>query len=98
MSSEIVGPRQRARKRQVVSRRSGRELGIEILGPLTILGGVVWGILQPYRIVFLDPQGKGFYDYVFQAPMLVVLVGLIFTLLIAPGLIEDLRKANGSES
>jgi hypothetical protein len=98
VSSEIVGPLQRARKRQVVSRRSGRELGIEVLGPITILGGVVWGILQPYRIVFFDPEGKGFYDYVFQAPLLVVAVGLIFTLVIAPGLIEDLRKANGTKS
>ncbi len=101
MSSEIVGPLERASRRARVaaaSRRSGRELAIEFLGPITILGGVVWGFFQPYRIVFLDPQGKGFYDYLFQPPLLVIGVGLIFTFLIAPGLIEDLRRHDGSKS
>jgi hypothetical protein len=103
VSSEIVGPLERRRKRERVrrtsrARRSGREFAIEFLGPLTILGGVVWGIFQPYRIAFLDPQGKGFYDYLVQPPLLVVAVGLIFTFLIAPGLIEDLRRSDGAES
>jgi hypothetical protein len=45
------------------------------------------------------PDGKGFYDYVAQPPLLVVLVGLAFLLLIAPGLVEDLeREEHGSES
>jgi hypothetical protein len=69
-----------------------------LLGPVTILGGVVWAIFQPYRIVFLDPAGKGFYDYVFQPPLLVIGVGLVFALVIAPGLIDDLRSTHDAQS
>jgi hypothetical protein len=98
VSSEIVGPLEGSRKHREVERRSGRVLAIEFLGPLTILGGVVWAFFQPYRIVFLDPAGKGLYDYLFQPPLLVIGVGLIFTLVISPGLIEDIRSAHGSES
>jgi hypothetical protein len=98
VSSEIVGPLDRASERETVERRSLRALAIESLGPLTILGGVVWAILQPYRIVFFDRVGKGFYDYLVQPPLLVIGVGLLFALAIAPGLIDDLRSARGSES
>lgn len=62
-----------------------------MLGPLTILGGLVWAVAQPYRIVFLDRDGRGVYDYLFQPPLLVVLVGIVFAVLIAPGLVEDLE-------
>ena len=34
--------------------------------------------------------GTGFYDYLLQGPLLVILVGLVFALAIAPGLVEDL--------
>ena len=98
MSSEIVGPLEGSRKHQEVERRSARVLAIEFLGPVTILGGIVWAIFQPYRIVFFDPAGKGIYDYLFQPPLLVVGVGLIFTLAIAPGLIEDLRSTDDAKS
>ena len=98
MSSEIVGPLEGSRKHQGVERRSARVLAIEFLGPVTILGGIVWAIFQPYRIVFFDPAGKGIYDYLFQPPLLVVGVGLIFMLAIAPGLIEDLRSADDTKS
>lgn len=98
MSSEIVGPLEGSRKQEEVEHRSARVLAVEFLGPLTILGGIVWAIFQPYRVVFLEPAGKGLYDYLFQAPLLVIGVGLIFTLGIAPGLIEDLRSADGTKS
>ena len=39
----------------------------------------------------LDRAGQGIYDYLFQAPLLVVLVGLAFTFCVAPGLVEDLE-------
>jgi hypothetical protein len=98
VSSEIVGPLDRASERETVERRSLRALAIESLGPLTILGGVVWIIFQPYRIVFFDRAGKGFYDYLVQPPLLVIGVGLLFALAIAPGLIDDLRNARGRKS
>ena len=98
MSSEIIGPFESAGEREQVGRRSGRELAIEFLGPLTILGGIVWGILQPYRIVFFDRGADlNLYDYLIQPPLLVVFVGAIFTFAIVPGLLEDLRRADGTE-
>jgi len=98
VSSEIVGPLEGSRNRQEAERRSARVLATEFLGPVTILGGIVWAIFQPYRIVFLDPVGKGLYDYLLQPPLLVIGVGLIFMLAIAPGLIEDLRSTDGTKS
>lgn len=98
MSSEIVGPLDRASERETVERRTGRVLAIESLGPLTILGGIVWAIFQPYRIVFFHRAGHGFYDYLVQPPLLVIGVGLLFSLAIAPGLIDDLRSARGTKS
>jgi hypothetical protein len=95
VSSEIATSIPREESRQRAARRPWRALAIQLLGPLTILGGVVWAVAQPYRIVLLDRQGQGVYDYLFQAPLLVVLVGLAFTFCIAPGLVEDLE---GEES
>jgi hypothetical protein len=98
VSSEIVGPLEGSRKHEETERSTARVVAIEFLGPLTILGGIVWAIFQPYRIVFFDPAGKGLYDYLFQPPLLVIGVGLIFALAIAPGLIEDLRSSDGTKS
>jgi hypothetical protein len=83
-------PREEAQAR-AAARRSWRMLAIQLLGPLTIVGGIVWAVAQPYRIVLLDRAGQGIYDYLFQAPLLVVLVGLAFTFCIAPGLVDDLE-------
>jgi hypothetical protein len=70
-----------------------------LLGPATMIGGLVWAIAQPYRIVFLYRDGKGLYDYLVQPPLLVVLVGILYMVLIAPGLAEDLeREGDGPES
>jgi hypothetical protein len=72
---------------------------VQLLGPLTIIAGLVWAIAQPYRIAFLHPEGKGVYDYLAQPPLLVVVVGLVFFFLVAPGLVEDLEKERrGPES
>ena len=75
---------------RAVARRSWSALAVQLLGPVTIAGGVVWAVAQPYRIVLLNREGQGLYDYLFQPQLLVVLVGLVFTLCIAPGLVEDL--------
>lgn len=71
---------------------------VSSIGPTVVAAGLVWAILQPYRVVFLHPAGKGLYDYLLQPPLLVVGVGLIFMLAIAPGLIEDLRSADDTQS
>ena len=92
MSSEIATgiPERVARLRRPAARRQLRVVVIQLLGPLTILAGLVWAIAQPYRIAFLDPDGKGAYDFLVQPPLLVVLVGIGYATLIAPGLVRDL--------
>ncbi len=100
MSSEYATSIPREETPQRAVRRTWRTLAIQLLGPLTMVGGIVWAVAQPYRIVLLDREGQGVYDYLFQSPLLVVLVGLAFTFCIAPGLVEDLEveEMRGPES
>lgn len=101
MSSEIATSIRRRVTRRTRSdvRRQRRVVAVQLLGPLTIIAGLVWAIAQPYRIAFLHPEGKGVYDYLAQPPLLVVVVGLVFFFLVAPGLVEDLEKERrGPES
>lgn len=86
--NELVTTLERAGER----RRAARVLALEALGPLTALGGIVWAIAQPYRIAFFYPEGKDAYDWVVQPPLLVVLVGLLFAIVVAPGLVDDLES------
>ena len=73
------------------SRRSARSIAVLALGPLTMLAGVIWAFVQPWRVTLLHPHGEGFWWLVVEPPLLVVAVGVVFALLIAPGLIEDLE-------
>jgi hypothetical protein len=84
---------QLASERIAAIRRSARARAVFALGPLAILGGFTWAILQPYRVTLLHPRGQGFWWLVIEPPLLVVAVGLVFALLIAPGVIEDLEEA-----
>jgi hypothetical protein len=79
--TERVGTRSRTAKVRLVA----------ALGPSTMLGGVAWAFLQPYRITLLDPHGQGFWWLLVQPPLLAVGAGIVFALLVAPGLIEDLE-------
>jgi hypothetical protein len=71
--------------------RSGRARIIGGIAPLTVLAGVVWAIVQPYRLTILHPHGQGFWWLVAQPPIYVILVGLLFWRVIAPGLLEDIE-------
>jgi hypothetical protein len=84
MSTQLIIERTRLRTRGAKARL------IAALGPLTMLGGVAWGFLQPYRITLLHPHGEGFWWLLVEPPLLVVGAGVVFALLVAPGLIEDL--------
>jgi len=86
MDTELAGTLE-----ERTARRTLRTVTIEAIGPLTMLGGVIWAIAQPYRLAILHPHGKGVYDWIAQAPLLVVLVGVFFAGVIAPGIVEDLR-------
>jgi hypothetical protein len=71
--------------------RSARVRAVATIGPMTMLGGVAWGFLQPYRGTLLHPHGQGFWWLLVEPPLLVVAVGVIFALLVAPGVIDDLE-------
>jgi hypothetical protein len=66
------------------------------LGPATSLAGVIWAIAQPWRLTLLHPHGQGFWWLVAEPQLYVVLVGVLFRLLVAPGLVDDLREAETS--
>lgn len=75
------------------TRRTFRSVAINLIGPTTMLAGVVWAFLQPYRLTILHPRGQGFWWLISEPPLYVILVGLGFALFIAPGLLEDLEEA-----
>ena len=74
--NELVTPRAEPADEPRAARRGFRVLAVEALGPLTVLGGIVWAFAQPYRVTFFYPEGKGFWDWLVQPPLLVMLVGL----------------------
>jgi hypothetical protein len=85
MSTQLVS------ERAAVRRRTARARLVWALGPTTMLGGVVWAFLQPYRVTLLHPRGQGFWWLAVEPPLLVVLAGVLFALFVAPGVIEDLE-------
>jgi hypothetical protein len=74
------------------ARRSARALAVLSLGPLTIAGGLAWALFQPWRVTLLHPHGQGFWWLLVEPPLLVVLAGLVFQLLVAPGVVADLEE------
>jgi hypothetical protein len=61
------------------------------IGPLTALGGALWAVLQPDRITLLHPRANSFWWLFVEPPIFVVIVGVLFHLLVARALLEDLR-------
>ena len=63
------------------------------LGWLVVLAGVAWALAQPYRLTILHPHGQGFWWLVSEPPLYVVLAGIVFRVVVAKPLIEDLGEA-----
>jgi hypothetical protein len=80
------------RRPAVRERRSARARAISALGPLTALGGVAWAFAQPHRVTLLHPRGQGFWWLVIEPPLLVVVAGLAFWLVVARPLLADLQE------
>jgi ABC-type amino acid transport system permease subunit len=76
--------------------RTARARIVSALGPLTALAGVVWAILQPYRLTMLHPRGQGFWWLFVEPPLLVIAVGLLFYFVVVPGLLEDLEEGRAA--
>jgi hypothetical protein len=79
------------------ARRSARALAVSAIGPLTIVGGLAWAFVQPYRITLLHPRGQGFWWLFVEPPLWVMLVGLLFAVVVVPGLLEDLEAVEEVE-
>jgi len=69
---------------------------VSLLGPLIAAGGIVWAILQPYRVTLLHPFHQGFWWLVAEPPLLVVAVGIVFTFVVAKPLLRDLEEHGGT--
>ena len=47
------------------------------------------------RLTLLHPFGQGFWWLFAEPPLYVVLVGILFRLVLAPGIVADLTEAGG---
>ena len=90
MSTQVV------HEQAVVRRRSARAPFVAALGPATMLAGVLWAFLQPYRVTLLHPSHQGFWWLVAEPPLLVFLVGIVFALVVARPLLVDLEEHRAS--
>jgi hypothetical protein len=64
---------------------------VSLVGPVASAAGLIWAILQPYRLTLLHPHGQGFWWLVAEPPLLLILVGVLFALFVARPLISDLE-------
>jgi hypothetical protein len=64
---------------------------IALLGPLTVVAGIVWAIVQPYRLTLLHPHHQGFWWLAVEPPLLVVFAGVVFAVFVGRPLVEDLE-------
>ena len=79
-----------------VGYRSTRVRAIASLGPLTVFAGVVWAIIQPWRLTLLHPHHQGFWWLAVEPPLLVAAAGIFFAVAIARPLIADLEEHDGA--
>ncbi len=85
--TELEAPLQRATTRARI---------VSAVGPATALAGVIWALVQPYRITLLHPRGQGFWWLFVEAPLLVIAVGLFFHFVVVPGLLEDIEEQHAT--
>lgn len=92
MSADFAHELHREKGKAEAATRSLRVRLILGMGPATMLAGVAWALVQPWRLTLLHPYGQGFW-WLFAEPQLyVVLVGILFRFVIAPGLVADMEE------
>ncbi len=72
-------------------RRSLRALAVLSLAPLTMLAGVAWAFLQPWRVTLMHPHGQGFWWLAVEPPLLVIAAGVVFAF-VATAIVRDLEE------
>ena len=77
---------------EAVQQHDLRAHSISLMGPLVAAAGLVWAILQPARITLLHPHGQGFWWLVVEPPLLIVVAGVVFALVVARPLLADLER------
>jgi hypothetical protein len=87
--SAVDAPQSQQHAIERTETRSLRARIVLALGPATVLAGVAWAVAQPYRLTILHPHGQGFWWLVAEPPLYVVLAGLLFRFVVAPGLARD---------
>src|SRR3954451_4808503 len=87
--SALVQELGRAR-RAVRARMSLRHAAVSSLGPLVVLAGLLWMVVQPERLTLLHPLGESFWWLLVEPQLLVVRARLLFAFGVAPGLMDDL--------
>jgi hypothetical protein len=65
---------------------------VSLFGPATVACGLIWAILQPYRLTILHPRGQGLWWLLLEPPLLVAAAGAIFALVVAKPLLADLEE------
>jgi hypothetical protein len=93
----LVVPLDTRRNHAAVADTSRRDAAARIvisIGPATVVAGLVWALLQPYRVTLFEPQGQSFWWLAVEPPLLVVLVGIVFHFAVARGLVRDLLDAD----
>ena len=90
MSADVAHELHRRKHTETTTRPPCVRLVLAV-GPLTALAGVLWAVAQPWRLTLLHPVGQGFWWLLAEPPLYVVLVGVLFRFVIAPGLVEDLE-------
>ena len=93
MNAELVTELEAPLQRTTTSTRARI---VSALGPTAALGGVIWAIVQPYRVTLLHPTGQGFWWLFVEPPLLVIAVGLFFYFVITPGLLRDLAEEHAT--
>jgi hypothetical protein len=64
---------------------------VSFVGSAIAAAGLIWAILQPWRLTLLHPRRESFWWLAVEPPLLVILVGLLFTLIVARPLLADLE-------
>jgi hypothetical protein len=75
-----------------------RARAVELIGPVAVVAGIVWAILQPYRITLLHPHGQGFWFLFVQPPLWVIAAGIVFAVFVARPLVADLEAEQGGSA
>ena len=86
MNAELVS------ELEVRAHLTARARIVSALGPVTALAGIVWALVQPYRVTLLHPGGETFWFLLIEPPLLVIAVGVFFHFVIGPGLLRDLEE------